>query len=401
MSVTLRPSFIGFGATGTIRSNVASRYCRGSVIRRHLGDLNGKRDFGLDPKAPICCDRVTQGVLATMTRGDTEMFRQLKKAAKFAAAILATTTMVADAHAEGYPQKAIILIAPYGAGGASDLAARALAETARNWTNGQPIVVVNKTGNGGMNGARFVSKAKPDGYTLLLSRVGMALYPAVYPDSPVGWDDYTFLGMLESTPMILAVNANSNVKTVDDLIAKIKESNGAATYAASGPTAIDGFSVQALLADVGLDPLRASTLVPYRGGGALAVALLGGHVDFLAIAAGSLMPHIEAGQIRALMVYAPQRMDALPDVPTAKELGLKLAGRVGGWSGLYAPKGLPEDVVAKWQEILSNLAEDKEWLDLTRKRGSISIIGEDDPSAFVKNQFELYHGMAKRFGYIQ
>lgn len=329
------------------------------------------------------------------------MFRCFKKAARFAATGLATLAIVSGAHAGGYPQKAITLVAPYGAGGASDLAARALAETARNWTNGQPIIVVNKPGNSGMNGARFVSKARPDGYTLLLSRVGMALYPAVYPDSPVAWNDYTFLGMLESTPMILAVNADSEVKTVDDLIARIKASNGAATYAASGPTAIDGFTVQALLADVGLDPLRASTLVPYRGGGALAAVLLGGHVDFLAIAAGSLMPHIEAGKMRALMVYAPQRMDTLPDVPTAKELGLKLAGRVGGWSGLYAPRGLPEGVVAKWREILGNLAKDKEWLDLAGKRGSISIIGEDDPSTFVKSQFELYHGMAKRFGYIQ
>lgn len=113
------------------------------------------------------------------------MFRQLKKAAGLAAAILATTTMISTAQADAYPEKAITLVVPYGAGGASDLAGRALAETARSYTDGQPVVVVNKTGNGGMNGARFVTEQKPDGYTLLLSRVGMALYPAVYADSPV------------------------------------------------------------------------------------------------------------------------------------------------------------------------------------------------------------------------
>ncbi|MEQ8391079.1 MAG: tripartite tricarboxylate transporter substrate binding protein [Thalassospira sp.] len=329
------------------------------------------------------------------------MFRQLKKAAGLAAAILATTTMISTAQADAYPEKAITLVVPYGAGGASDLAGRALAETARNYTDGQPIVVVNKTGNGGMNGARFVTEQKPDGYTLLLSRVGMALYPAVYADSPVGWDDYTFLGILESTPMILAVNANSDVKTIDDLIAKIKDSDGATTYAASGPTAIDGFSVQALLSDLDLDPLTASTLVPYKGGSALAAALLGGHVDFLAIAAGSLMPHIEAGKMRPLMVYSPKRMEALPDVPTAKELGYAQAGQVGGWSGLYAPKGLPEDVVAKWTDVLGNVSTNEQWLDLAEKRGSISVIGDEDPSAYVKSQFELYNGMAQKFGYIQ
>ncbi|KZB67005.1 ABC transporter substrate-binding protein [Thalassospira lucentensis] len=329
------------------------------------------------------------------------MFRQLKKAATFAAAVLATTTLVSTAQAADYPEKAITLVVPYGAGGASDLAGRALAETARNYTDEQPVVVVNKTGNGGMNGARYVTEQKPDGYTLLLSRVGMALYPAVYTDSPVGWDDYTFLGILESTPMILAVNANSDIKTVDDLLAKIKSSNGATTYAASGPTAIDGFTVQALLADADLDPLSASTLVPYKGGSALAAALLGGHVDFLAIAAGSLMPHIEAGKMRALMVYSPKRMDALPDVPTAKELGYNLAGQVDGWSALFAPKNLPEDVVAKWKDILSNVATNEQWLDLAKKRGSVSVVGDQDPAAFVKSQYELYNGMAKKFGYIQ
>jgi len=133
----------------------------------------------------------------------------------------------------------------------------------------------------------------------------------------------------------------------------------------------------------------------------LAAALLGGHVDFLAIAAGSLMPHIKAGKMRPLMVYSPKRMADLPDVPTAKELGYAQAGQVGGWSGLYAPKGLPENVVAKWTEILGKVATDEQWIDLAAKRGSTSIIGDQDPAAFVKSQFELYNGMAKKFGYIQ
>ena len=329
------------------------------------------------------------------------MFRKIRKAAFLTAIIFAATTVFMTAHAEDYPAKAITLVAPYGAGGASDLAARALAEAARAHTGGQPVVVVNKTGNGGMNGAGFVSKAAPDGYTLLLSRVGMALYPAVHTDSPVGWDDYTFLGLLESTPMILAVNADSDIKNIDGLIAGIRDSGGAITYAASGPTAIDGFTVQALLTDTGLDPLSAAVLVPYKGGSALAAALLGGHVDFLAIAAGSLMPHIKAGKMRALMVYAPKRIEALPDVPTAGELGFEMAGQVGGWSGLYGPKNLPGNVVSEWRGILENVAKDERWLDLARKRGSISIIGDKDPTAFVKSQFELYNGMARKFGYIQ
>lgn len=316
-------------------------------------------------------------------------------------ASVCATLVLGTAHAADYPEKAITVVAPYGAGGASDMAARALAESARKFTDNQPVVVVNKTGNGGMNGARYVAESDPDGYTLLLARVGMALYPAVRETSPVAWDDYTFLGALEATPMVLAVREESPYKTVDDLLAAIKEQPGGLTYGASGATAIDGFTVQALLSDAGLDPLSAATLVPYKGGGALATALLGGHVDFLAIASASLMPHIESGDMRALMVYAPSRMDKLPDVPTAEELGYEQAGQVTGWSALYGPKDLPDDVVAKWNDVLSKVATDETWKTLAQRRGSISMIGKRDMAEYAKAQYELYNGMAKKFGYLQ
>ncbi len=302
--------------------------------------------------------------------------------------------------ANDYPAKQVTLVAPYGAGGASDLAARSLAEAAKEYL-GQPIVVINKKGNGGMLGARYVSQSKPDGYTLLLARVGMALYPAVRTDSPVKWDSYTFLGSLEATPMILCVKGDSAIKTVEELVAALKKNPGRMTYAASGPTAIDGFSVQALLSDVGLDPISAATLIPYKGGSALATALLGGHVDFLAVAAGSLMPHVEAGKMRPLMVFAPKRMAALPDVPTATELGFKQAGQITGWSALYGPRGLPEDVQKVWKNVLTKVATDDTWLSLAKKRGSISTIGDRDPVEYAKSQYELFHGLAIKFGYIQ
>lgn len=154
------------------------------------------------------------------------------------------------------------------------------------------------------------------------------------------------------------------------------------------------------MADNDLDPLTAATLVPYKGGGALATALLGGHVDFVAMAAGSLMPHIESGDMKALMVFAPKRVESLPDVATAQELGYEKAGQITGWSALYAPKDLPEEVFAKWQEVLGQVATDEKWLELASRRGSISTIGTVDMTDYAKSQYELFNGLAKDFGYL-
>ncbi|WP_447957494.1 Bug family tripartite tricarboxylate transporter substrate binding protein [Vreelandella sp. EE7] len=303
------------------------------------------------------------------------------------------------AHAQSYPSEAVTLVVPYGPGGASDLAGRAFAEAARPFL-GEPITVTNQSGAGGMTGARNVTQADPDGYTLLLARVGMALSPAVNANSSVDWDEYTFLSQLEATPMILAVAEDSPYESVDELLEGIESDPGAMAYAASGATAIDGFTVQALLADAGMDPLTAATLVPFRGGGALATALLGGHVDFLAIAAGSLMPHIESSDMRPLMVYSPERMEALPDVPTAQELGYERAGQVIGWSALYGPPDLPDEVITTWEEVLEGVAESESWLSRAEDRGSISTIGSADMATYAEEQYEFYRGLAQEFGYL-
>lgn len=317
---------------------------------------------------------------------------------RFLISAICALGMSSIAMADSYPDGPVTLVAPYGAGGASDLAARSLAEVASPIL-GEPVTVVNMPGAGGMTGATNVVESEADGQTLLLARIAMVLTPAVNPDAPIAWDEYTFLGALETTPMILAVNAQSPYQSVAELLQAV-EDDPSMIYAASGPTAIDGFTVQALLSDAGLDPLAAATLVPFQGGGALSTALLGGHVDFLAIAAGSLMPHIEAENLRPLMVYAPSRMAALPDVPTAAELGYELAGQIEGWSALYGPRDLPEDVVQRWNTAFEEIATSETWLDLADRRGSISTVGRENFPAYIEGQYQFYRDLAVQFGYI-
>lgn len=321
--------------------------------------------------------------------------KNLMTSAAMAVALLAGTA----ASAQDYPSKPITLVAPYGAGGASDMAARALAQVAEEYM-GQPIRVENRPGAGGMVGARSVADAEADGYTVLLMRPGMVVNPASSAEAMVDYDEYTYLGLLEVTPMLLTVQGDSEIETVEQLMTKIKENPGTVAYAASGGVAVDGYTTQAALLDAGLNPLTDAILVPYQGGNALATAVAGGHVQFGAWAAASQMPMIESGDLRPIAVYAPERLPDFPDVPTMAELGYDNAAQVSGWSAVAGPEGLPEDVVAKWNEVLAQVAEDETWLDLAAKRGSTSVIGTVDMTEYADQQYELYNKMAVDLGYL-
>ena len=134
-----------------------------------------------------------------------------------------------------YPSKPITLVAPYGPGGASDLAARTLAAAVNKYI-GQPVVVINRTGAGGVTGSAYVSKRAGDGYTLLLGRVGCScLVPALNKTIPYKWDDFTFIGMLELNPFVYVVKADSPYKTLKELTDDMKKNPGKLSFSNSGP----------------------------------------------------------------------------------------------------------------------------------------------------------------------
>ena len=203
-----------------------------------------------------------------------------------------------------YPDKPVTLVVPYGPGGASDLAARALASVAPNIT-GEPLVVVNRPGAGGVVGSTYVARAKADGYNLLLSRVGSnGVAPAINLKTPYKWNDFTFLGLLELNPVVYVVQSSSPFKTLKDVVEAIKKNPGKYSYSTSGPTTILNMGFQKLLADADLST-SAVKMVPYKGGGGAKTALLGGHVDFLCINLSTVIDQIQAGRLRALAVTTP------------------------------------------------------------------------------------------------
>jgi len=247
--------------------------------------------------------------------------------------------------------------------------------------------VVNRSGAGGTVGAGLVHRARPDGYTLLLARVGPnALVPALQRPSPYPWDGFTLLGLLELNPYVFVVRSDSPWQSLGDLVAAMRTRPGSLVYATSGPYSLLNIGVLSLLDAAGLS---ADTVVmlPYRGGGRAALALLGGHADFIGINLATVQEQIHGGRLRALAVSGETRSAMLPRVPTLAEAGYPQLQDLMGWSGLWGPPGLPAPVVTHWQSALRRLADDPDWLRRTREQGSLPFILDPSHSrAFVARQ---------------
>lgn len=325
------------------------------------------------------------------------ILKTLKIASIGAVAALAAAFGTA-AHAE-YPSKPVTVVSPYGPGGAADLAARTLAATADKFL-GQSIAVVNRTGGSGVVGSVGVVKAKPDGYTLLLSRVGtQAAIPALNKKTPYKWDEYTFLGLLELNPFALTVNADSPYKTFADLEKAIK-GGAKLSYSTTGVGSLQHLGVVVLLDQMGIKTEQLKH-VPYQGGGKAGAAVVGGHVDIFFQNLSGVIGHINGGKLRALAVTTDARSPRTPDVPSFKELGYPKMNVILGWSGLFGPPNLPDAVVSKWVDVLAKLKADAAWNEGTKKLGSFpQILPPAETKAFVKTQYDVFESVAERLGLI-
>ena len=313
-----------------------------------------------------------------------------------AAALFLVAVVTPSAYA-GYPTKPVTLVSPYGPGGAADLAARNLSAAVKPYL-GKNVVVVNRTGAAGVTGSAFVAKNRANGYTLLLSRVGcQAAVPALNKKIPYKWDDFTFLGLLEINPCILTINPKSPYKTFEDVKAALQKGEKL-SYASAGVGTILHLGMLVLLDELGVDPTKVKH-IPYKGGGAAGAAVVGGHVDLFFQNMSGVISHIQGGKLRALAASTEDRVPALPDVPTFREMGHPKMEVIVGWSGLYGPKNLPEDVVAKWGGVLESMKTDATWLKMTKDLGSVPMImNPADTKAFVKTQYDTFAEVTERLG---
>lgn len=312
------------------------------------------------------------------------------------ATCLGTLALSAAAQTPAYPDQPITLVIPFSAGGDADGAARALAVVAQK-SLGHPIVPVNRAGASGGIGSASVRNAKPDGYTLLIARVGsQAVLPALQPTTGYKWNDFSFLGLLELNPYVCVTRADSPIRTMKDLVDALRARPGKLNYSTSGPATILNFGPQ-LLFDVLKLGKDAAVQIAYKGGGDAALAVLSGDVDFSCGNLSSLMSNVRAGKLRAIVTTTPERVKDLPDVPTARESGYPQLEAIVGWSALYGPPGMSKELVDRWAATLNAAAKDPQWISLTEKAGSIPrVLSPAETEKFAAEQYAVYERLGRQ-----
>ena len=305
---------------------------------------------------------------------------------------LAATTAYAD-----YPERPINMVIPYGAGGATDISARTIAEPLGNAV-GRPLIMANVTGAGGATGSVAVQNAKADGYTMLFARVGShSVNPAMKATLPYTLDDFRFVTVYEINPAACAVASNSDINSMDDLIAKVAE--GGVTYSSSGVGSFLHIASVMVLDSFGVEnPLEQVTHIPQKGGGAAATAVLNGTATFLCTNSSSIASFVANGQLKPLMVTTAEPVVGF-DAPTANELGKPELNQLVGWTGIAGPAGLPDDVAAKWGDWMAQATQDAGFLEKMTSRGSvIELMDPASANDFIRGQYDKFRSLVDRLG---
>jgi tripartite-type tricarboxylate transporter receptor subunit TctC len=276
-----------------------------------------------------------------------------QRIARIGLAVLALILAPAVLAQGTYPTRAIKIIAPVQPGGGVDLVARTIAERLQK-TLGQPVVVENQSGGGGIVGSQATARAAPDGYTLMVGYVGThGTNPAVRKLPYDAVKDFTTIAMVGGTPNVLVVPPSLPVKTLPEFIAYVKANKGKLSYGSSGPGTLTHLAMEQLKVATDLDIQH----VAYRGIGPAITDILGGQTQALFPGLAAALPHIKAGKMRPLAVTGTKRHPLLPDVPTFEELGYKGFDGVQ-WYGIVGPANLPPAIVATLNKAINDALAD-------------------------------------------
>jgi tripartite-type tricarboxylate transporter receptor subunit TctC len=312
------------------------------------------------------------------------MFPKMPRRTFFAATLFAAA---AQTFAQGYPNKVIKLQVPFAPGGTTDIVARTIAD-ALGKALGQPVVVENRAGGGGVIGANETAKAAPDGYSLGMATVSTtAANPAINPKTPYNpLTDFTPIINIAATPNVIAVHPSFPAKNYKDFLAELKKSPGKYSYSSSGTGGIGHLQTELFknLAGVFI------THIPYRGAGPALNDTVAGQVPMTFDNMPSALPFIQSNRLIPIVVAAPQRLTQLPNVPTFKEVGLEPVNRMA-YYGIYGPKGMPREIVDKINAGVRKALEDPAVRKRIEDTGSLIVANTPEQfAAQIKAEFEVY-----------
>ena len=305
------------------------------------------------------------------------------------------TLFVAQAFAQNWPTKPLKLIVGFPPGGGIDVVARNL-QPGLQQALGQPVVIEYKPGAGGVLAAAELTRAAPDGYTLLVANIGpFVLAPNMMAKRPFDpQKDFTYIHQTSGSGFIAAIPAGHPARTLTEFIAWAKANPSQANYASGGAGSITHLNGELFNHVAGTQMVH----VPYKGSSPALQDLIGGQTHLLVDVATVLQPQIQSGRLRALYVTETQRMSALPQVPTAREAGFP-GLEASGWQGIVGPPGMPREVVNRIsQAVRETLGKDEVRQKFASNGSAIMDRGPDDCSAFLSAELTRWLPVIKASG---
>jgi tripartite-type tricarboxylate transporter receptor subunit TctC len=313
--------------------------------------------------------------------------------------MLAVLLLLSSSAWAQFPDRPITMVVPFPPGGVADTVARPVAE-AMSRDLKQPVVIENKPGAGGGIGMAHAAKAKPDGYTVLMSLASLTVLPEadkIFGRTPsYQIDQLKPIARFTADPTVFVVRAEAPWKTLADFIADARANPGKFTYGSSGNYGTMHVPMEMFAGTAGVK----LTHVPYTGAGPAIVGLLGGQVDALATGPASIVQQIKGGRVRALAQWGNERLVALPDVPSLKETGNNV--EYAQWSGLFVPSGTPDAVVQRLREAARAAANDERVKQVLLSAGSpVQYLDTPEFQKYVDADAAKMADVVKRIGKVQ
>ena len=299
-----------------------------------------------------------------------------------AAAATLFAALAAPAAAQPYPDRPIRFILPFPPGGGTDIVGRLVGQRLSEQL-GQPLVVENRPGAGSHVGIELASKAKPDGYTIVLVAPEFTTGPSLY--KKLNYDplkDFVPISTVAQISYVMLVGPSLPVSSLKEFIDYAKANPGKVNYGSPGNGSGPHIAVELLKSLVGIDVVH----VPYKGAGPALTGLLGGEVGMTVVAAAAGAPHVQSGKVKALAVLSNERAANLPNVPTSKEAGVD-AWQVALWWGILAPAGTPREIVNRLNAAWVKTAALPETIEKMRAAGFEPMAGTPEQlNAFINSE---------------